>query len=114
MSEKEIINEIIKKLSHTWEDMGIGAYEYWGCRGNDVDWQPVFNEKDVVIILPIEIESIPIKLKGTYTADSSGDAHCTGDTVSLNFVAELVAVRCRLTVGRNEKSYLAEYSIESE
>lgn len=103
-----VAKQIADKLSHTWEDEGIGSYEFWGCRGNDVNWQPVLNTGIVSITLPVTIETIPVLVKGTYVADSSGDAHHTSDEVSLNFVAELA------TVTYGDKSYIVRYTIEED
>ena len=52
----EWIAEVIKEeaeVTPNIQDTGIGPYEYWGCPGNDVDWNVVEVEaRDVFIALP--------------------------------------------------------------
>lgn len=33
-----------KQVKVLWDDCGIGSYEYWGAKGNDVDWRAFCSE----------------------------------------------------------------------
>ncbi len=37
-SFEEIEIELVVEYNGKWVDEGIGWYEYWGCKGNDVHW----------------------------------------------------------------------------
>jgi hypothetical protein len=73
-----------------------------------VNWQPTLNTGVVVVVFPATIQVIPTVVKGVYVADSSGDLHHTSDEVSLNFIAELATIRYE------DKSYIAQYTIEED
>lgn len=45
--------------SYSWEDCGIGAYEYWGAPGFHEDWQPCVDEHTEFVL----ITALPRRLR---------------------------------------------------
>jgi hypothetical protein len=103
---------IARVLTHTWEDCGIGSYEYWGAKGNDVNWQPILTET-VTVFFPTDCPVIPIKVTGHYEGGGcpgeDAPRHRCGhqcQDVDIDFEAVLI------TVKPVHQGFEAEYAIQ--
>jgi hypothetical protein len=109
-----VSGEVAKKISHEWEDFGIGNYEFWGAKGRDTNWQPVIQDDSILVEYPGDVLIIPTTLDGQYEGGGCGgeDAphhrcsrQCT--EVELEFVYRLSKV------GFEKDKIVAEYLLDN-
>lgn len=90
------IFEAMVKKSAKYEDCGFGSYEFWGSKGNHVDYQWIDYAPESIIIDVQDVDEIPVKQGCTVLVgdrcecDDFRKCRCTSQEFSYDLVLDHV------------------------
>lgn len=75
LSEDDIASAAQSEIRTSVQDEGIGGYEFWGARGNDVNWCLVLEDDELLVAADgLTEDDVPEDVRTTlYSNDEDGE-----------------------------------------
>jgi hypothetical protein len=121
---EDAIRDFVNENSR-WEDVGIGSYEFWGARGNDVRWVRELEDDTMSIrINDYSDDMLPYSVKVNVSGGGCDGEHggrCNGNCAEweMGVTALLLEVKTNVEYTLNEhgtkirnETKIATYSLE--